>query len=330
MAPGWTSYHNRLQYQTYDVTGQLSDAVEGNHGAAEYELAAVVGSGWYKGYLNFTNEPNHYVDRTAFLMMLCVEYEDGTTSCIGTDIDWEVYTGCIKSSEIYYGETHDCTVRKGNTVISERIGEAVSTDTYVYGKDEVERVITPHFTFHGFRYICLEGVSQDVDISRFTACALHMDMQETGSFACDNALVNQMQSNITWGQRSNFLDVPTDCPQRDERLGWTGDAQVFWGTAGYNFDTALFFQKWMRDVAAETTAEWGVPYVVPNILGDQAGAAAWSDCATIIPWTMYQIYGDKEILREQYGCMKMWVDYITAHCGANGHFFKGIRLMLKK
>lgn len=410
MAPGWTSYHNRLQYQTYDVTGQFSGAAEESHGAAEYELAAVVGNGWYKGYLSFTNEPNHYGDRTAFLMMLCVEYEDGTTSCIGTDTDWEVYTGCIKSSEIYYGETHDYTVCKGNAVTADRIGDAVlfentdkiraivaqesepvritkrfpvkekivtpkgelvldfgqnmagivevklpklsgdrlvirhaetldkngnfytenlraavSTDTYVYGKDEVDRVITPHFTFHGFRYICLEGVSQDVDISRFTACALHTDMQETGSFACDNALVNQLQSNIAWGQRSNFLDVPTDCPQRDERLGWTGDAQVFCGTAGYNFDTALFFQKWMRDVAAETTTEWGVPHVVPNILGDQAGAAAWSDCATIIPWTMYQIYGDKEILREQYGCMKMWVDYITAHCGANGLWQSGFQ-----
>ncbi len=410
MAPGWTSYHNRLQYQTYDVTAQLADSAEVNHGTAEYELAAAVGNGWYKGYLSFTNEPNHYGDRTAFLMMLYVEYEDGTTSCIGTDTDWEIYSGYIRSSEIYYGETQDYTVYKGKGFAAERIGNAVlfedtgkigtivsqesepvritkrfpvkekivtpkgelvldfgqnmagvvevrlpeligdrlvirhaetldkdgnfytenlraavSTDTYVYGKDEVDRVVTPHFTFHGFRYICLEGVLQDVDESRFTACALHTDMRETGGFACDNALVNQLQSNITWGQRSNFLDVPTDCPQRDERLGWTGDAQVFCGTAGYNFDTALFFQKWMRDVAVETTAKWGVPHVVPNILGDQAGAAAWSDCATIVPWTMYQIYGDKEILSEQYGCMKMWVDYITEHCSENGLWQSGFQ-----
>ena len=95
-----------------------------------------------------------------------------------------------------------------------------------------------------------------------------------------------------WGLKGNFLDVPTDCPQRDERMGWTGDAQVFCGTASYNFHTALFFRKWLRDMAAETTPEWGVPHVVPNILGNQAGAAAWSDAATIIPWTIYKVYGD--------------------------------------
>lgn len=123
-------------------------------------------------------------------------------------------------------------------------------------------LVMPHFTFHGFRYICVEGAGTETEASDFTACAMHTDMQPTGTFTSDNTLVNQLQSNIQWGQRGNFLDVPTDCPQRDERLGWTGDAQVFCGTASYNFHTALFFRKWLRDMAAETTPEWGVPHVV--------------------------------------------------------------------
>ena len=154
---------------------------------------------------------------------------------------------------------------------------------------------------------------------------MHTDMQPTGTFTSDNTLVNQLQSNIQWGQRGNFLDVPTDCPQRDERLGWTGDAQVFCGTASYNFHTALFFRNWLRDMAAETNPEWGVPHVVPNILGNQAGAAAWSDAATIIPWTIYKVYWDKEMLAEQFPMMKNWVDYIHARVSKNGLWQSGFQ-----
>ena len=186
-------------------------------------------------------------------------------------------------------------------------------------------LVMPHFTFHGFRYICVEGAGTETEASDFTACAMHTDMQPTGTFTSDNTLVNQLQSNIQWGQRGNFLDVPTDCPQRDERLGWTGDAQVFCGTASYNFHTALFFRKWLRDLAAETNPEWGVPHVVPNILGNQAGAAAWSDAATIIPWTIYKVYGDKEMLAEQFPMMKNWVDYIHARVSKNGLWQSGFQ-----
>ena len=104
-------------------------------------------------------------------------------------------------------------------------------------------LVMPHFTFHGFRYICVEGAGTETEASDFTACAMHTDMQPTGTFTSDNTLVNQLQSNIQWGQRGNFLDVPTDCPQRDERLGWTGDAQVFCGTASYNFHTDYFSEN---------------------------------------------------------------------------------------
>lgn len=173
---------------------------------------------------------------------------------------------------IRYAEMLD---KDGNFYV-DNLRTARCTDTYLYGDEQVGMTVMPHFTFHGFRYICVEGAKADVGAEHFTACAMHTDMRPAGSFSTDNSLVNKLQSNIQWGQRSKFLDVPTDCPQRDERLSWTGDAQVFCGTASYNFDTALFFRKWMRDMAAETTDEWGVPHVVPNIQGDQAASAAWS------------------------------------------------------
>lgn len=205
---------------------------------------------------------------------------------------------------------HAETLDKDGNFYTENLRTAKCTDTYIYGSEQAGMTVMPHFTFHGFRYICVEGAGKEVSGDLFTACAMHTDMPETGNFHSDNSLVNQLQSNIQWGQRSNFFDIPTDCPQRDERLGWTGDAQVFSGTASYNFNTALFFRKWLRDMAAETTAEWGVPHVVPNILGSQDGAAAWSDAAVIIPWKLYQAYGDQEMLSEQFPMMKAWVDYI--------------------
>jgi alpha-L-rhamnosidase len=124
-------------------------------------------------------------------------------------------------------------------------------------------------------------------------------------------LINQLQHNIQWGQKGNFLDVPTDCPQRDERLGWTGDAQVFSRTASFNMNVNNFFDKWMKDVAADQLPNGSVPFVIPNVLGNgAAGSAGWSDVATIVPWNMYLAYGDKKILQDQYPSMKAWVEYI--------------------
>jgi len=280
MAPGWTSYHHRLQYQTYDITSLLQK---------ENEIALTVGNGWYKGYLGFVNELDHYGSQTAILAMIRLEYEDGSVDYFGTDTDWEVTTGVIISSEIYLGETQDYTAKQkryGNAVLFQKEGtigaivaqeaepvritkrfpvkekivtpkgelvldfgqnmagfveiklpkltgeklvvrhgetldkegnfydenlrSAVSADTYIYNDDEEDKVVIPHFTFHGFRYICIEGVDENVAADRFSACALHTDMEEAGTFTCDNMLVNQLQSNITWGERSNFLDIPTE------------------------------------------------------------------------------------------------------------------------
>ena len=134
-------------------------------------------------------------------------------------------------------------------------------------------------------------------------------------------MINQLQHNIQWGQKGNFVDVPTDCPQRDERLGWTGDAQVFARTACFNADVAAFYTKWLKDVAADQKPSGAVPHVLPNILNRHdpvrdAGSAGWADAAVIVPWTVYLCYGDKHILEQQYPSMKAWVDYMATKAGS--------------
>jgi alpha-L-rhamnosidase len=157
----------------------------------------------------------------------------------------------------------------------------------------------------------VEGFPGDLRPENVTAVALYSDMPITGTFSTSHPLLNQLQHNIQWGQRGNFLDVPTDCPQRDERLGWTGDAQVFARTASFNMNVHPFFGKWLKDVAADQSPEGSVPFVVPNVLGpNSGGSAGWADVATIIPWTMYIAYGDKNVLEEQYPSMKAWVGYM--------------------
>ena len=389
MAPGWTSYHNRLQYQIYDVTEML---------VADNKIEITVGNGWYKGILGFYCQPNQYGTQVGAFAELHVEYEDGSKDVIATDETWSVKTGEIRYSEIYMGEMIDTDapeIAEGKAVlkefdkavltaqenepvrITERISgkelivtpkgerlvdfgqivtgvvelhvkgekgqkivirhaevldkdgnfypetlrQAKSIDTFICNGEE--QIFRPHFTFHGFRYICVEGM-EEFTADQFVACVTHSDMEKTGDFNCSNQKINQLQSNITWSQRDNFLDIPTDCPQRDERLGWTGDAQVFSWTAAFNRNTALFYTKWMRDVAAESSLEKGVPHVVPDILG-QYSSSAWSDVAVIVPWVVYQIYGDKGILEENWKCMHEWVDYIKNNCGENGLWQTGFQ-----
>ncbi len=208
---------------------------------------------------------------------------------------------------------HAEVLDKDGNFYTENLRAAKATDTFICSGGE--DVFLPAFTFHGFRYLQVEGLGDAPDPAWFTACVMHSDMPQTGSFECSHAKVNRLWQNIQWGMRGNFVDVPTDCPQRDERMGWTGDAQVFASTAVYCRNTALFFGKWLRDLASEQTVEHGVPHVVPNILGDSDGAAAWSDAATIIPWEVYRAYGDKRILQRQYQSMKGWVDFITSRAG---------------
>lgn len=191
---------------------------------------------------------------------------------------------------------------------------------YSYISDGEERVVRPYFTFYGFRYVKVTGVSE-IRPEDFVAEVVYSELRQTGSIETGHEKVNKLFSNALWGQKGNFLDVPTDCPQRDERMGWTGDAQVFARTASFNMDTAAFFNKYLHDMLKEQRVRGGaVPHVVPDFIrvaapegiafGDSSASAAWADAATVIPWVLYTQYGDKELLRGHYENMRFWVDYI--------------------
>ncbi len=188
------------------------------------------------------------------------------------------------------------------------------TDTYIL-KGGGEEIYEPSFTFHGFRFVQLINFPGTPSIDNITGIVIHSAIQPTGTFSCSEPLINQLQHNIQWGQKGNFLDVPTDCPQRDERLGWTGDAQVFSPTAAFNFDVAGFYTKWMKDVAADQLPNGKVPHVIPDVLKGGGGATAWADVSVIVPWNTYLAYGDKRILEAQYPSMKAWVEYMKSRAG---------------
>ncbi|MBC8162683.1 MAG: family 78 glycoside hydrolase catalytic domain, partial [Roseiflexaceae bacterium] len=187
---------------------------------------------------------------------------------------------------------------------------AKQTDHYTLKGGEPE-TYEPHFTFHGFRYVGLCGYSGIATRDMITGLVLHSDLAQTGEFSCSNPLLNQLQHNIEWGQRGNFLDIPTDCPQRDERLGWTGDAQVFIRTAAYNMDVAAFFSRWCRDLEDAQTDEGAYPCVVPNTgVVPSDGGPAWADAGIICPWTIWQCYGDTRIIEQRYSSMAKFVAYM--------------------
>lgn len=195
---------------------------------------------------------------------------------------------------------------------TDNLRSAKQTIRYIL-KGNGAAVYEPHFTFQGFRYVSIEGYPGGIKLENFIGKVIHSVMEQTGEFNCSNELINKLQHNILWGQKGNFLDVPTDCPQRDERLGWTGDAQMFIRTACFNMNVAPFFSKWLKDLYADQSMDKGIPFVIPQVLDDKSySSSAWGDAATICPWTIYLCYGDKRILEEQYESMKMWVGYIRA------------------
>jgi alpha-L-rhamnosidase len=198
---------------------------------------------------------------------------------------------------------------------------------FVYYSAGEKAHVRPHFTYFGFRYVKVSGMGKKLDPKAFTACTIHSDIPATGEIETSNPLVNRLFKNACWGQRSNFVDVPTDCPQRDERMGWTGDAQIFCTTACFNMYSAAFYRKYMTDLMKEQKIFGGsVPYVVPMIKDYQVhrkmplghGSCAWGDVASVIPWDLYCIYGDGRLLAEQYPAMRDWVEYIKSRDEAAG------------
>lgn len=205
---------------------------------------------------------------------------------------------------------HAEVLDKDGNFYTENLRSAKQTIEYIL-KGEGEECFEPHFTYQGFRYVKLEEYPGEPRLEDFTGIVIHSVMKKTGNFECSNDLVNQLQRNILWSQKGNFVDIPTDCPQRDERLGWTGDAQVFARTACFNMDTALFFKKWLRDLKSEQLENGSVPYVIPSVIEDRGNSSCgWGDAAVICPWTVYLCYGDLQILEDQYDSMKAWIEYI--------------------
>lgn len=381
LAPGWTVYEKRLQYQTYDVTEMLKE---------ENELTVTVGKGWFSSHMPGWMESEDKTRRAnrpiGMIAELHLEYADGSSAVIPSDETWTWGESPVRFSEIYDGETYDATISakcdtpaaeldwtkdilipqegeeirekervEAQSVIITPAGETVidfgqevtgyvefTVDAkagdeiqilhgevldqkgnfynanYRSAKAEINYTCRdglqtwhPMLTFFGFRYIKLAKFPGEVKPEQFTAIVVYSDIQKTGSLSCGRPEVNQLFSNIFWGQKGNFLDVPTDCPQRDERLGWTGDAQAFVKTASYNYDVEKFFKKWLHDMSACQRADGGIGQVIPDYLPDGNPSAAWGDAATICPWQIYLTYGNKEVLEDQFDCMKKWVDYIT-------------------
>ena len=204
---------------------------------------------------------------------------------------------------------HSEILEKGE-FFTRNLRKAKALSTYILS-GEGEEWLAPRFAFYGFRYIKVEGIDGELNPEDFVAEAISSATPENGTFVSSDSLINRLQSNIKWGMLDNFVDIPTDCPQRDERLGWTGDAQVFFRTATFNRDVQTFFTKWMADVAAEQYADGAVNGVYP-VTHRTRISAGWGDAATIIPWQHYMAYGDLRMLERQYPSMKKWVDYIAS------------------
>lgn len=227
-----------------------------------------------------------------------------------------------KPGDVIYLKCFEVLDAEGNVYL-DNLREARAEMKYTFAREET---VTwhPRFTYMGFQYAQILSYPGTPKPENFTAYTLHSEMEPKGMLRTSNPLLNQLHHNFLWGMKGNFLDVPTDCPQRDERLGWTGDAQIFCRTASYLMNTYTFYKKWLHDLEMDQTEDGGVPHVIPNIeeghtednwLLSQSphSAAAWADAAVIIPWTMYLMYGDQEILKIQYNSMRAWIEFMREH-----------------
>jgi alpha-L-rhamnosidase len=194
---------------------------------------------------------------------------------------------------------------------TENLRTARSTDVYI-ARGGGPEIFEPHFTFHGFRYAELRGYPGEPPLDAVTAVVLHSKTPPAGAFETSSPLLNQLQSNIVWSQRGNFLSIPTDCPQRDERLGWMGDAQIFARTACFNMDVAAFFTKWLQDVRDAQSAGGAFSDVSPRLIVTTDGSPGWGDAGILVPWSLYQCYGDERLLERHYDAMRRWIEYVRS------------------
>lgn len=394
--PEWTDYARRIQYRTYDVT----EMIRGGRNV----LGAVLGDGWYSGYVGWQETRGRYGLQNSLLIQLELTRADGSSEVIKTDGSWKCAAGPIVSSDFMMGEMydarcervgweqpdyddgawcavrvaepppvplvaqpsepvritqmlkpvsmHECapgiwifdlgqnitgwvrlkvrgpagtciTIRHGErlnpdgTLYTDNLRRARATDVYILS-GRGEEIWQPRFTFHGFQYVEVRGLPGRPCDGTISGCVVHSNLLQTGWFDCSHPLVNRLWLNALWSQRDNFLSVPTDCPQRDERLGWTGDAQIFSHTASYNMDVAAFYTKWMQDIADAQTPEGIFPDTAPRLregenfvgLDGLGGAAGWADAGIIIPWVLWRFYGDTRVIERYWEAMKAWLESI--------------------
>ena len=207
--------------------------------------------------------------------------------------------------------TYAEAVQPDGSLYRGNLRSAQAVDEFILGGED-EEVFEPRFTYHGFRYLEVSGFPGRLRPEDVTGCVVGAEMEATGEFECSNADLNRLQANIVWGQRGNFLSIPTDCPQRDERLGWTGDAQVFASTAMFNFDARRFLDRWVQDVVEAQLPDGSIPDVVPEIAEIGAGAGGWGDAVVIVPWVMHRLYGDRRVVALAQSAIERWLDYLVA------------------
>ena len=382
LAPGWTDYRDRIDYQTHDVTDLITSGAN--------VLDVTVADGWWSGYVGFDPRRSgaHYGTFPQLLAELHLDHADGTREVITTDGTWQSRRGRIRYADLLMGECHDRSRTPGDwrpaTVVDTdhtrltaqvappiratqelrawtitkqgdrhlvdfgqniagrvrltarnltpgdrvviRHGEALNedgtlhtanlrtaqaTDVLVAGAET--ETFEPRFTYHGFRYAEITGVTA-LSGADVTAVVLHSDTPRTGEFTCDDEDLDRLYENIRWGQRGNFVSVPTDCPQRDERLGWLADAQVFLPTAALNADVAAFFAGWLREVRGAQSPDGGFTNVAPRLAGvADEGAPGWADAGVLIPWHLYEVYGDERFLADNLDAMRAWVAFVHRH-----------------
>ena len=301
--------------ETYDARLELSGWTEDGYNANSWKSVAVIPAGTEKIESSISPLARKHEEFKPKQLITTPKGEivlDFGQNLVG----WVKFKVKGKKGSVVSIEHAEILDKAGN-FYTENLRSAKQLITYTLKGGE-EESYEPHFTYQGFRYVKLEGFSAKPNLDDFIGVAVYSDMKTTGTFATSNPMLNQLQHNILWGQKGNFVDVPTDCPQRDERLGWTGDAQVFSSTAAYNMDVAGFFTKWMKDLKLDQLSNGSVTHVVPNVIGsNENGSAGWGDAATVIPWNMYLAYGDKQILSNQYESMRNWVDFMTQKSTSN-------------
>ena len=390
LSPGWTDFYKRVHYFGYDVTAQLR--------RGQNALGAILGDGWYAGYIAFTGKRHLYGGDPRLIVQLQIEYQDGTREIIGTDESWKAMVGPIREDDLQMGCVYDARLelkdwdkvsyddrewhpaavdskvqanlvahpgepirrvlelptRKvtapkpgvyvfdlgqnmvgwarlmahgkagqqivvrhaemlnpDGTIYTANLRTAKATDTY-YLTGGSERAYEPYFTFHGFRYVEVTGLDYKPSPHDITGIVIHSDLDRTGWFECSEPLVNKLFLNALWGQEGNFLDVPTDCPQRNERAGWTGDAQVFMKTACFNLYSPAFYTKWLVDLCDDSQRDDGsFCDVAPSVLGVKGGNTGWADAAPLCNWRMYEMYGDTRVLQQHYPALVRYMDFLA-------------------